>query len=450
MAGLEIQPILLTFKSKELERAYLADHFVNSLKPMRIAMILGLSLFALFGILDAFLLGENNRALNIIRYGIVCPYMILIFIASYSKNFKYYGQILYSSTIILAGAATIQMALITYPKGGYHHTGLLLIIFFAYTFSRLRLPYAAVSSAAIVILFLINSIISEKFTSETTIVNTAFFLASNLIGFFACHTMEFLDRKDFSQRSLVTQSNKELQQANKFKTELMGIVAHDLKNPLAATLLNAQMVELYGERLSMDEISEYTQKIQWEVNRMLEIVNLLIDINKMESGKYEMKPEEFLIGEFSHEIFDEYEQQASSKSINLNFECKNEEMLVYLDRQAIGQILDNLLSNAIKFSPPEKNVWFIISGTDSTLQILVRDEGPGFSQEDREKMFEKYVQLSAKPTAGEDTSGLGLSIVKMLVDVMKGQIECESTLGSGATFIVHLPILKRVRSISEF
>ena len=115
-------------------------------------------------------------------------------------------------------------------------------------------------------------------------------------------------------------------------------------------------------------------------------------------------------------------------------------VLVQADGAALNQVLDNLLSNAIKFSPPGKQIRLTVCPPGARyVECQVQDEGPGFSQEDRPRMFRRYGRLSARPTGGEPSTGLGLSIVKKLVLAMHGELTCESTPGNGATFAFRLP-----------
>ena len=113
-------------------------------------------------------------------------------------------------------------------------------------------------------------------------------------------------------------------------------------------------------------------------------------------------------------------------------------MTVLADSSALGQILDNLISNALKFSPPGKSVFVAIRTTDNKADCIIRDEGPGFTTEDTAKMFRRYGRLSARPTGGEPSTGLGLSIVRKLVTGMGGELTCASVPGEGAAFTVRL------------
>jgi two-component system, sensor histidine kinase and response regulator len=113
-------------------------------------------------------------------------------------------------------------------------------------------------------------------------------------------------------------------------------------------------------------------------------------------------------------------------------------MVVFADATALDQIFDNLISNALKFSPLEKNIFVSVHRTDNRAECVVRDEGPGFTAEDKIKMFRRYGRLSARPTGGEPSTGLGLSIVRKLVQATGGELVCESNPGQGTAFTIRL------------
>lgn len=110
------------------------------------------------------------------------------------------------------------------------------------------------------------------------------------------------------------------------------------------------------------------------------------------------------------------------------------------DASAMTQVIDNLVSNAIKYSPKGKSIQIRLLHETDSVRIEVQDEGPGLSEVDQKKLFGKFARLSAKPTGGEQSTGLGLSIVKRMAETMHGQIRCRSTLGQGATFIATFPL----------
>jgi signal transduction histidine kinase len=129
---------------------------------------------------------------------------------------------------------------------------------------------------------------------------------------------------------------------------------------------------------------------------------------------------------------------ADKKQIQLHVQTP-EEIIIESDKLYLLRIIENLLGNAIKFSPKGKNVWVTVTGEPFGAIITVKDEGPGISEEDQKNLYQNYMRLSARPTGGESSTGLGLSIVKEIVDKMKGNIRCESKLGEGTSFSISLP-----------
>jgi signal transduction histidine kinase len=182
---------------------------------------------------------------------------------------------------------------------------------------------------------------------------------------------------------------------------------------------------------------------------MLDIITNLLDVNKIESGLVNLVIQPVNL-DVLDEVIEEYQDRAAHKGIILHYrhsqkrESMEESVSVLADKQYLHQILDNLVSNAVKYSPHWKNVWVrVMYRTDASGRrfgrIEVQDEGPGLSEEDKQKLFHKFARLSAQPTGGENSTGLGLSIVKKLVGMQNGNVWCESILGQGATFIVELP-----------
>jgi signal transduction histidine kinase len=134
-----------------------------------------------------------------------------------------------------------------------------------------------------------------------------------------------------------------------------------------------------------------------------------------------------------------YGEAARRKQLKIETAFPSQDALVLADATGLDQIVDNLLSNAVKFSPPNKRIFVSVHPSPGHVECVVRDEGPGFKPEDMERMFRRYVRLSARPTGGEPSTGLGLSIVRKLVRAMKGELECESVPEQGATFRLRLP-----------
>jgi signal transduction histidine kinase/ligand-binding sensor domain-containing protein len=232
--------------------------------------------------------------------------------------------------------------------------------------------------------------------------------------------------------------NEELASLNAEKNEFLGIVSHDLKNPIGAIQGLSGLIE------SGDLDPEQIQKIATQINRsserMLDLVKNLLDVNRLESGGMTLHGIAFDVAPLVEATRDQYLEAAAAKNITVHFSNEADNSTLIADEQAMMQVLDNLVSNAIKYSPHGKNVYVRLKASNERVRVEIQDEGPGISEEDMKKLFGKFARLSARPTGGEHSTGLGLSIVKKMVEAMNGRVWCESELGKGATFIVELPI----------
>jgi signal transduction histidine kinase len=233
------------------------------------------------------------------------------------------------------------------------------------------------------------------------------------------------------------QRNAELAAMNDEKNELMGIVAHDLKNPIGAVRSLADLVQ--SGVIEASQSTGILEKIVQTADRMLELVTNLLDSNRLEAGAMSFACVRFDITPFIDNALAQYSPQASAKNIALHGEFHSTSNIIVADEQATMQVLDNLLSNAIKYSPHGKNVFVRVVSNNAFVRIEVQDEGQGISPDEMKKLFGKFARLSAQPTGGEHSTGLGLSIVKKMVEAMNGRVWCESESGKGATFIVELP-----------
>ncbi|MCS6808148.1 MAG: hybrid sensor histidine kinase/response regulator [Bacteroidota bacterium] len=237
----------------------------------------------------------------------------------------------------------------------------------------------------------------------------------------------------------VKERTARLMELNAEKNEFLGIVAHDLKNPLANIRMFAELIHRDGETLSKEEVKEYTGDILAEADRMFTLITNLLDVNKIERG-FKVHPVELDIAGIVQAVVENYRQRAEQKRLHLHFEQSSPNTLVMADEVATMQIVENLISNAVKYSPngKDKNIWVRVLQAQKAVRVEVQDEGPGLSAEDKEKLFKHFARLSAQPTGGEHSTGLGLSIVKKMVEAMNGKIWVESEQGKGATFIVEL------------
>ena len=253
--------------------------------------------------------------------------------------------------------------------------------------------------------------------------------------------------KPFNQAELVSRvrtqlvlkaARDQLRQLAEDKDELLGILAHDLKNYLggmnvSAGLLYRQLVKFNDER-----VTQLAENIFRTSAQSLAFVKEFLANAAADHG-FNFNPAVTNLADAAAAVGRQHEEAAEQKDIAIEMDLPMESVMALADKTALDQVLDNLISNAIKFSPKGKRVFISARSADRRAECIVRDEGPGFTPEDKARMFRRYGRLSARPTGGEPSTGLGLSIVKRLVNGMGGELVCESSPGHGAEFIVRLP-----------
>ncbi len=235
----------------------------------------------------------------------------------------------------------------------------------------------------------------------------------------------------------IERQNEQLYDLNAEKDGLISIVAHDLKAPLNKVDGFAQLIPLVGDM--NNEQASYLEKINRATTNGRRLIRDLLDILTTENMGSSTEASQFILSKVVKLSLEGFVERAKQKNIKLAYHYDHDDELVVTDRSFLERILDNLVSNAIKFS--ERNTQIEVRTTlDKEIFCLeVHDQGPGISQEDQKMMFRKFQRLSAKPTGGEASTGLGLSIIKALVERLHGRIEVDSTLGEGTRFSVFLP-----------
>lgn len=230
-------------------------------------------------------------------------------------------------------------------------------------------------------------------------------------------------------------SVEQLAHLNQEKNEFLGIAAHDLKNPLTVIIGSAELLKM---NLPPAQATKLSSNILGAGQRMFQLIKDLLDANAIEQGKFTSNIERCDLRTLATECAINNQTHATRKEIVIVTE-EGGPIWGRTDRNATMQILDNLISNAVKFAPLKSTVQVQVSVENGYVGIGVKDQGPGLSADDQKKLFGRFTRLSAQPTGGESSTGLGLSIVKKLAEAMSGTVLCRSVLGEGATFILRLP-----------
>lgn len=236
----------------------------------------------------------------------------------------------------------------------------------------------------------------------------------------------------------LAEANSRLLKLNEEKNEFIGIAAHDLKNPLSGILIYSKKLRTRIDKYSKEEIYEIASEMEIASERMFKLIAKFLDINLIESGKRDFKFTVFNAAHLLKQTIALSLSHANRKNIEITQDYEHE-MDIFSDHDSLEQILDNLISNAVKFTFPGKKINIKARVLGDNIRFEVKDEGPGMTEKDKQKLFGRFARLSAKPTGNEISTGLGLSIAHKLTLMLGGKLWCESKEGEGATFILEIP-----------
>ena len=492
--------------SGDLEKAFQDGFFQNSLRQARIAFLLAIFFYSIFGVLDAWLVPEAKHKLWFIRYAIFVPYVAVVYLFSFSRHFKKYMQISIALGVVIAGVGITAMILIApYPASHSYYAGLLLIFIYGYTSAKLRFWWATTAGWLIVVAYEIAAIWLSPTPIPILVNNNFFFLSANILSMFACYSIEYYLRRNFVQARLLetekrkvsdinlelesrvrertaqlAKSNRELKQeiverkrsekdrryleaqlAKSQKMEAIGTlaggVAHDLNNILSGLVS-------YPELLLMDlpEESPLRQPIltiQASGQKAAAIVQDLLTLARRGVSVQEVMNLNNLIDDYlsspENQKIMEYHSDITVET-NLQSDLFN----IMGSPVHLSKTIMNLVSNAAEAMPNGGTISISTDNCyiDNSLRVYdavdegdyttltVSDTGIGISDENVERIFEPFY---TKKTMGRSGTGLGMAVVWGTVKDHSGYIDVKSKLGEGSTFTLYFPVTRKKLPLAE-
>lgn len=257
--------------------------------------------------------------------------------------------------------------------------------------------------------------------------------------------------KDFLNKKNILESKKELEATNqklkeyeKLRTDFFANISHELRTPLNVIYSAKQMVDvsLKQNNIVNDKIEKYLSMITQNTYRLLRLINNLIDITKIDVSSFEVKFINTDIIKTVEDIVLSIADYIESKGITLTFDTEIEEKIIACDPDKIERIVLNLLSNAVKFTEINGNILVRVFIENNIICISVKDTGIGIPDEMQALIFDRFIQVDKSTKRTHEGSGIGLSLVKSLVEMHGGNIKVKSKLGEGAEFIINLPDIK--------
>lgn len=241
------------------------------------------------------------------------------------------------------------------------------------------------------------------------------------------------------QKDALTQANEQLKEINNTKDRFFSIMAHDIKNPLVAQLSGAKILLNHIESMDTESMKKIAGEIQKNTFHLLGLLNNLLQWSRLQMKRIKCQPTPLIVAAIVHRSFELYGLKARNKEIQLNSSI-SPDLLVLADRDMLITVMNNLISNAIKFSNPRSEISVFTTLQDKSVTISVKDRGIGMTKEQQDNLFRLDVSSSTPGTNNEKGTGLGLILIRELIQQNNGTLILESEVNSGTTVSITLPV----------
>ncbi len=454
----------LSFQGRRHEEEFQKKFFSDSLVQFRVSFVLVAILYGIFGYLDLLVVPELRHTFFIIRFGVVVPFLTIVFALSFLPFFIKVWQELLLLSFIIAGVG-ISIMLIMVPDNFAYYGGLMLIFSAGYFFIRLRFLKATIAGLFTLAFYNGGALFFSDTDVYVLITNNFFYVSANLIGMFAAYNIELYTRKDFIQNKtldfqseklrewnirleqLVEERTNELleakeraEQSDKLKSAFLANMSHEIRTPMNGILGYSQLLH---EAEDKQELQQFVDVIQENGKHLLTLINDIIDLSKIEAGMFILNESSFNLNDLVDEVvvLFSHDPKITSGDVKLSShkDLPRETSVIQADPTRLKQILINLTSNACKFTR-RGNIDLGYTVKDDILEFFVKDTGIGIQDSEKDKIFERFMQATTthSPALNQGT-GLGLAISKAFVQLFGGTIWVESEYGKGASFFFTVP-----------
>lgn len=490
---IDVNRLTLNFNDIDVERQFKKEYFIKSILGFRISFVILILIYSSFGLLDYFTSADYYKEFFVVRFLIVIPALFAVFLFSFHKNFIRVWQKLVSLCFLIGGVGIIYM-LHKNPENIFYYGGMFLIFIGGYFFVKLHFYWAVIPGILLVVIYNISAFYFSSFYnlhSEYLIATNAFYVSANIIAMFALYNIEFLERKDFRQRFLLIEKKEEIFLINKnlesqvldrtklinkrnkkltdeidsrkeiekklflakekaeesdlLKSAFLSNMSHEIRTPMNGILGFIDLLQ--DPEISSNEQKQYFTFVRQSGNRLLDTINDIIEISKIESNQTPLNHSEANIDEIMVFNYEFFKPKAESKNLNFSFINDLNNTFIQTDRNKLESVLTNLMKNALKFTK-SGSVEFGCKQKDNLLLFYVKDTGVGINKDRINSIFNRFEQGDLGINRGYEGSGLGLSIAKAYSEMLGGNLWVESVKDFGSTFyftISYNPVQKQAK-----
>ncbi len=444
-----INPFTLRFRNAEFEDIYCAANFDRQLGLTRFSIVMGAAIFALYGALDPFIIPDILYEAWFIRFGVACPLLLGLAALSYAPWFTYKNQAILSLTMAIPGLSVVAMIALAPPPGSFlYYGGLIIIIGYSNCLWRLSYVYSSAISLITLAFYEVVVFAVNPMPPDILLNNNAFLAFAIGVSIFINYVQEYQLRRSFvdNERLRIERTRSERllsrsEAANRSKNDFLAIMSHELRTPLNAIIGFSEIIanQMFGP-IGQAKYADYAGDIRSSGTHLLSIINDILDISKAEAGKLQLEEEPIDPVESLNRAMRMFRQRASELGVELSFRVRDDMPWIIADPRLFNQVAINLTSNALKFTPEGGHVWIEI-GLDAAgdMALSVKDTGIGIKKSDIERVFEPFVQVENAMSRTHQGTGLGLPLVRKIMNLHGGTVELESSVGEGTTVVATFP-----------
>jgi len=256
------------------------------------------------------------------------------------------------------------------------------------------------------------------------------------------HSRDEIGQLEFAFGSMADKLHEQfenLKKTDQLRRELVSNVSHDLRTPLASMHGYVETLLIKNDELSADKRREYLEIARKHTKRLGELIGDLFELSKLDSASIHPSVEAFSLAELLHDIVHEYELDAQKRDVHLTIEAPNDPAIVYADIGLMQRVLENLIRNALKFTPSGGKIDIRIDRKPGAVLVAIEDTGCGIAEEDLEHVFDRFYRAENATQAGSNNAGLGLAIVRKILDLHGSRISVSSQVDRGTCFEFDLP-----------
>lgn len=452
--GYEIRPITLRFTNPDMERRFAFDRLDRAMVSIRIFLLAGALLYALFGILDAYVLDEAKEFAWMVRYFGVIPILIAVFLLTFTAIFKQISQLALGTAMFSAGLGIIAMTAVAKPPGNaLYYAGLIMVVSYCLNLIRLRWTYAAVLAVILTLLYQPVAIWINPIEPYLIVSNNFFLVMSTGVGIFSCYVHELYMRRDYLHAEMLKVEKQrsdellaEAQSASRAKSDFLSVMSHELRTPLNAILGFSEIMQqrMFGP-IGSEKYAGYIDDIHSAALHLLNIISDVLDLSKAEVGKLVLEVQKVDVMEILEGTLRLLREQAAENGIRLSCDAPARRPVILADPRLLKQVFINVVGNAIKFTQSGGSIHVSVDEDPATgLTLHFSDTGIGIAAENLDKVMEPFVQVESAFARKHGGTGLGLPLVKRIVELHDGRVTLKSKLGAGTTVSIWLPASRLV------